>query len=423
MQQHIKILAGLKKTRGSREPLDRTIFVVVYMLLFTCCCFSSPRPTGFLFLSKHISHHRCPYQPSSIVNQLSFIQRKMRWQAIFTGIIVGSGVSSAMPYVPPWLRDISSEIMFATDHLPPMRSQGLEQDAVLKLWDEPYSKNSCPTSTPATTIILSPDVCLTINGFRSNDIKIKTGPVCANGSIPTFFNYPHAGCTEELDHGTEVSLLPIKDHCHHRESPQPFRWSMIFRCSKDTETPQKEENTSDQAAKSSLAESSIEDIHAVFHKADYNIRTIQKTFKPDICHSLTFPVKILPGQCEDSRAPLFYTFVRRNCKGNFVDHGQLEHTTQWDPKTQHTSSIVLACHESPNLQPDWMVYLAIVCYVFVPLNMLWFGYWYGFALVGPVLIVIASFKWVGNEFLEIDYRYLPYTVSYLVGVYLGRHEY
>ncbi|KAG4443543.1 hypothetical protein IFR05_001016 [Cadophora sp. M221] len=264
--------------------------------------------------------------------------------------------------------------MSATGHLPPIRGPGLEQDAVLKLWDEPYSKNSCPTSTPSTTIFLSPDVCLTINGFRSNDIKIKTDSLCIDGSIPTLFSYPHAGCTEELDHGTEVSLLPIKDHYYRRASLQPLRWSMIFRCSKDIETTQKEENASDHAAKSTLTESSINDIHAVFDKADYNIRTTQRTFKPDICHSLTSAVNIVPAQCEDLRAPTFYTFVRRNCKGNYVNHGHLKHTTPWDPKIQHTSSIVLACYESPNLQPDLTVYLAIVCYGFLPLNMLWFGY-------------------------------------------------
>ncbi|KAH7390176.1 hypothetical protein BKA64DRAFT_645101 [Cadophora sp. MPI-SDFR-AT-0126] len=125
------------------------------------------------------------------------------------------------------VQDASSTIMIALDHSPAIHGPGREQDAILKFWNEPYSKASYLASTPATIISLSSDVCLTNIGFRNHGIQIKADGLCADGSVPTFFGYPQAGCTGELDGGTETSSHPAVGRCFHRESNQSFQSSII----------------------------------------------------------------------------------------------------------------------------------------------------------------------------------------------------
>ncbi|PVH86279.1 hypothetical protein DL98DRAFT_11512 [Cadophora sp. DSE1049] len=323
------------------------------------------------------------------------------------------------------VRDASTTLMVALDHSPALHGPGLEQDAVLKFWNEPYSKASCLASTPATTISLSPDICLTNIGFRNHDIQIKADGLCADGSVPTFFSYSQAGCTEELDGGTETSSHPAIGRCFHRESTQPFQSSIIFRCGKDISIPQISQNTPEHIDDANLAGVSPEtttDIHAVFDKADYNARQTQRTFKPDICHRLNATVNIVPGKCSKSRTPVLHTFVRRDCKGNFVDHGELEHSTLWDPKAQHTSSILLACHQFAAVD-DWVVWKMLLCFAFMPVSLVligfyfeWKAFWYLLQVFG-LLNVLYDYNGRENGWTP---RFVPYIVCYLFGVNLRR---
>ncbi|KAK0105286.1 hypothetical protein ONS96_004682 [Cadophora gregata f. sp. sojae] len=319
------------------------------------------------------------------------------------------------------VRDTSSTVMVALDHSPALHGPGLEQDAILKFWNEPYSKASCFPSTPATTISLSPGVCLTNTGFRNYDVQIKSEGLCADGSVPTFFTYAQAACTEELDGGTEMSSSPTVGQCFHRESGQSLQSSIIFRCGKAIKTPQVMHNKhghTDEANLASLSPEATTDFHAVFNKADYNVRQTQRTFKPDVCHRLNSTVNIVPGKCSNPRTPVLHTFVRRDCKGNFVVQGQLEHSTSWDPKAQYTSSVVLACHQFAALD-DWVVWKMLLCLIVMPVCL---------ALVG------SYYRWWATQFLFLSYvvvsslygydgrvdgwtpRYVPYIASFTFGV-------
>ena len=239
----------------------------------------------------------------------------------------------------------------------------LERDAVIRMWDEPYPKGSCHSGTPASTILLSPDVCFTNIGFRSSDIHIRQDAVCPDGKIPTFVTFPNSGCVESANQTELLPPPPLMGRCIHMESKEPFRWSMIFKCAEEENSAQNDQNTStskdDDDTTSAVPNSTM--VHSSTTKGSFNTRTTQKTFKTDTCHRLNTPITILPTQCKDDASPYLFTYVRRDCQGKPVSHGILEYPKVWNPVEKLPFSLVLSCDtEGEDLLSDLTFWISII---------------------------------------------------------------